>query len=663
MIMQNRTVWHAALALGLMACAASSVGAPSPPATIVVGTQTLVYCNSDLNGYCGSIERPFDPVNRSGGTITIGFEYYPRTDQAHASRGTFLPQEGGPGYSSTGTRDAYVGLLATLRAHRDILIVDKRGTGLSEPIDCPDLQAATSPASLAACAKQLGKTAWYYGSANAAADVVAVLDALAIDRVDYYGDSYGTYFGQTMAARFPSRLRSIVLDSAYPVRPPDAWFPTDWATARDGYDLVCERSVSCRKLGHKSTQLLTRLLNLVRKTPISGTAPDADGVAQRVTLDVPTLFIVMFNAGNSPPIYRDLDAAARAWFEHGDRRPLLRLAAEVTAGGSASDPIDFSAGLYTAVICQEYPLLYRFATSPAQRRDEYKVNLAQARVSRADIFAPFTFDEAVASGLDITPLDTCLDWPAPPAGYAQGDALPAHPVFPPVPTLVLTGDIDSITSPTDATQAASQFPDVVHLFIPNLTHITAFSNEGGNVSTAGVDYTLCVSKVVLNFIQNLVPGDTSCLPKVRPIRTVPKFARTVADVDSAIADTGNAGGTTELRLAAAATETVGDAIARFFINFGGGDAGLRGGSFTYQPTASGQSFTLTKLKWTRDLEVSGTISWNLLTSAIHAKVILQQHAMPIGHLKISWTDTQTAANAFISGTINGKAIKAHRIAP
>ena len=96
-----------------------------------------------------------------------------------------------------------------------------------------------------------------------------------INRVDFYGDSYGTYFGQTFAARFPSRVRSVILDSAYPVRPPDAWFPTDWATARDGQDLACDRSASCDSLGHVPTTLLTQLRNALRTNPITGKAPNA----------------------------------------------------------------------------------------------------------------------------------------------------------------------------------------------------------------------------------------------------------------------------------------------------------------------------------------------------------------------------------------------------
>lgn len=638
---------------------ASAAGAPP---TIVVGELTLTYCNADYDGYCGAIVRPIDPIANATGTITVGFEYYPRRDRRHPALGTILTQEGGPGYSSTGTRDAYVTLFSPLRDRRDILIVDKRGTGYSEPIDCPALQEATDADSLAACAEQLGSSAWYYGTANAVADIVAVLDALGIRRVDFYGDSYGTYVGQTMAARFPDRLRSIVLDGAYPVRPTDPWFATDWATARDGFDRVCRRSPACRKLGGRSIDRLTRLLDHVRVAPITGEAPDGDGVLQTSTLDVWTLFGVMFNAGNYPTIYRELDAAARAFFERRDRLPLLRLVAEYNTGG-ASAPVDYSAGLYTAVICQEYPLFYDLSDDPSQRRVDYAAGLDNARQTRPGLFAPFSIDEAVDSELRITPLDACLDWPAPPVGYAQGDALPAAPVFPNVPTLVLNGDLDSITSPADGAEAARQFPNVTHLVVPNLTHITAFSNEGYFVSPAGADLTGCVSKVVLNFVRTRKPGDTSCIPAVRPIRTVPHFARWVSEVEPAVATHGNRGERRELRIASAAVETIGDAIARYFNTFGGETSGLRGGRLTFTPTGSGHRFELDRARWTSDLEVSGTVDWRLPGGIIQSRVTLAQYGTRIGRLTITWRDTDIGAMASVTGVINGKPIAARRIAP
>lgn len=648
---------------GGLAALLFAAGAQAAPSQLVVGTLTLSLCNTTYTGYCGTITRPLDPVNNSAGTIKIGFEFYPRSNTSLASLGTIVPQEGGPGYPSTGTREAYLGLFEPLRDRRDVLIVDKRGTGKSGPINCSALQQDDTPSAIAACATQLGNKAWYYGTALAAADVAAVLDALAIDRIDLYGDSYGTYFAQTFAARHPNRLRSVILDSAYPVRPSDPWFPTDWAAARDGFELACDRSPSCSSLGVPTSARVSQALTRLRSAAISGKAPDMWGDRVTTRVDVSQLLEVMFNAGNYPVIYRDLDAALRAWLDNGDKIPLLRLAAEVDTDWGTSSASSFSAGLYAAVACAEYPLLYPLSQTPAQRRTTYNAALAQARSNRANLFAPFTFDEGIASGLYITPLDQCLDWPAPPAGYAQGDALPSNPVFPPVPTLVLSGDLDAVTSVADATQAASQFPDVVHVVIPNLTHITAFSHLGGNVGPAGVDETNCVSRVVENFIRNLAPGDTSCIPDVRPQRTPPRFATQSSQLAPATATSGNAGGATELRIAAAALETVGDVLARYGTSYANVGAGLRAGRFTWRSTSTGQSFTLTNLKWVSDVVVSGSMTRNLGTSAVSASVKVVKGGKQIGTLTLAWNDSETAGLATVTGTLNGKAIRARRIAP
>jgi len=637
--------------------------ADKPPRKITVGSLTLKFCNADYTGYCGQLKRPLDPTGRIKGTITIGFEYYPRFDQSTPARGTLLPQEGGPGYSSTGTRDAYLNIFGTLREHRDVVIIDKRGTGTSGAIDCPEIQTGdpSDPAALKACADQLGAKAYLYGTHLAVDDIAAVLDALQIDEVDFYGDSYGTYVGQTFAAWHPERLRSVILDSAYPVRPPDIWFPTDWATSRDGLDLVCERSPSCRALGGEATARIERLLRELRRQPISGTAPDADGIPLEVTVDVSMLFLLMTNLGNSPITYRDLDAAARAWFDNHDKLPLLRLAAEYNTP-FVSDAVDFSYGQYQAVICQEYPLHYDLDDSPAKRRRQYARGIEDARQNRPDLFAPFTIDEALESQANFTPLATCLDWPKPLPAFPQGDPLPAKPKFPNVPTLVLSGDLDSVTSPEDATEAAAQFPNVTHLVIPNLTHVTSYFYSDVGYLPDGGDTTHCVQRIVRRFVAQLSPGDTSCIPNVRPIRTVPTFASSIEQLVPVQAVSGNQAGTRDLKLAAGALETIGDVFARFLVTFGIG-SGLRGGEFTYTLQPFGYEFALNRVQWTDDLQVSGTMRWHVATGNVIADVRLRRGGAQVGTLRVEWNDVQKNAVATLTGAIGNKTVKAKRIAP
>ena len=637
--------------------------AATPPKKITVGSLTLKHCNSDYDGYCGQLKRPLDPTGGIKGTITIGFEYYPRFDQSTPARGTLLPQEGGPGYSTTGTRDAYLNIFGTLREHRDVLMIDKRGTGTSGAVDCREIQTGdpSDPAGLKACADRLGAKAYLYGTHLAVDDIAAVLDALQIDEVDFYGDSYGTYVGQTFAAWHPQRLRSLILDSAYPVRPPDIWFPTDWTTGRDGLDLVCDRSPPCRALRGTATDRIERLLREVRSKPISGTAPDSDGIPLDVTVDVSMLFLLMTNLGNSPITYRDLDAAARAWFDNHDKLPLLRLAAEYNTP-FVTDAVDFSYGQFQAVVCQEYPLHYDLDDSPMKRRRQYANGIEDARQNRPDLFAPFSIDEALDSNANFTPLATCLDWPKPLPAYPQGDPLPAQPKFSNVPTLVLSGDLDSVTSPQDATQAAAQFPNVTHLIIPNLTHVTAYFYSDVGYLPDGGDTTHCVQRVLRRFISQLSPGDTSCIPNVRPIRTVPKFASVVSQLDPVRAVSGNQAGTRELKLAAGALDTVGDVFSRFLVTFGIG-GGLRGGEFTYTLQPFGYEFELDRVQWTEDLQVSGQMRWHLDSGNVIADVRLRQDGKQVGTLTIEWNDVQKNAIATLRGTIGTKTVKAKRIAP
>jgi hypothetical protein len=314
------------------------------------------------------------------------------------------------------------------------------------------------------------------------------------------------------------------------------------------------------------------------------------------------------------------------------------------------------------VICAEYPLLYDLGAPPSKRRQQYEHSLEEAREDRPDLFAPFTIDEALASNADFTPLNTCLDWPVPPPAYPQGDPLPVHPVFPTVPTLVLSADLDSVTSPQDANQAAAQFPNVLHLLIPNLTHVTAYYYSDVGYLPDGGDTTHCVQDIVRRFIRQLSAGDTGCIRDVRPLRSPPRFARTVNELNPAQGLRANQASSSDLKVAAGALETVGDVFARFIITFGVG-SGLRGGQFTYLQQPDGYEFNLDRVRWTEDLEVSGTIRWRTASGKVSADVTLRHNGKDVGDLALAWNDVEVDAIASLSGVINGKRVSAQRLAP
>lgn len=668
----HRRIWWVATALTAITAGPADAQTTTPPAapdapaaTLTAGSLTLSECQPDFGGYCGQIIRPLDPAGTLPGELTIGFEWYPHGDAGEPSEGTILVQEGGPGYSSTGTREGYLRLFDGLRDRRDVLIVDKRGTGLSSPINCEPLQQAGDfvPETLAACAEQLGPAAWFYGSAAAADDVAAVLDALQIDRVDYYGDSYGSWFGQVFAQRHPDRLRTLVLDSAYPTLGLSPWYETEWSTGRDGFALVCLRSPSCRDLGGRSLDRIGRLVQALREAPDKAEAKDGDGNAVAVTVDAPTLFLLMNNAGGAPTFYRDLDAAARAYLDARDPAPLHRLLAEAIAWNTpGGDPAAFSTGLYVAVVCSDYPRLFEPGVSRAERQRQILNAAARQAEADPDIYAPFTLAEAETSPLNWEKPDLCLDWPPPPKGVTAAGAVDPKVDFPLVPTLVLSGDLDSTTSPEEGFQAARLFPNVTFLLLRNLTHITAMTDQAIFVPPVGGDATGCVAPIVQNFVlSGGDAGDTSCTQKIRPIRTVPGFAAQAAQVAPARAAPGNAATEADLRLAAAAAETAGDVLARYFVNSSGTGVGLRGGGFSFEAFDAGYVFTLDQVRWAEDLAVSGTLRWNQDTGAVTAELTLD--GAGTGTVELAWNDRETNAVARITGAIGGRMVAAERIAP
>ncbi|WP_208948204.1 alpha/beta hydrolase [Segnochrobactrum spirostomi] len=656
------------------ALAQSSTQSPAPPPAdapadgLEVGSLVLTPCvGSAGDAYCGTLPRPLDPSGTRPGTIKVGFEFYPAAVDDPA--GTIVAQEGGPGFSTTGTRTGFLHLFGTLRDRHNILLVDKRGTGLSQPIDCPDLQKDPdlAPEAVGACGAALGDHAWDYGTALAADDLAAVIEALEVGPVAYYGDSYGTYFGAVFAARHPTLLRTLVLDSAYPPFGPDPWYATEWAAGRDGFDLVCARSPSCTALGGRSTRRLADLLDAVRKTPLSGTAPDGDGTMHDVTLDAPTLFMVMNAAGSDPVVYRELDAAARAWLVHQDGAPLLRLTAEARDMSSPGGvPVDFSSGLYAAIVCTDYRQLFDLRLSPAERRAALERAVADKQARHPDIYAPFTIDEVRNSPRNVERLDLCLDWPAPPDGRTPGAPLPAATTFPSVPTLVLAGDLDNTTAPDEGFAAARLFPDPYFVLLRNTSHVAAMTTEAVLVPPVGSDAAGCAGPMTAAFVgDGGRPPSVRCAAEIRPIRTVPAFARTVAEVAPASPAPASLDAPREadLRLAAAAAETAGDVLARYFVNSTEKGVGLRGGHFSLGPDGEGYRFTLDGVRWTQDLAVSGTIDWNQVTGEIDADLDVAQDGGPEGHLTLHWNDRRTNAQMTIDGQLDDRDIDAVRLAP
>ena len=243
-----------ALALGLGPAAVAAPDGPTPyqhkltesrvqaaRAPITVGDLTLRPCTVVPHAWCGHLRRAWEPGNAAAGTLRVGFAFAPARDRSRRILGTYVPHEGGPGYSTTGTGPSYAEMYGRLLRRHNLLLVDQRGTGRSAALVCPDLQNLTTAYSIAAqrCGRSLGARSDDYSSARSAGDLAAVIRRLGVGPVDLYGDSYGTFFAQVFAGRHGDLLRSIVLDSAYPTYGETAWYPTQGPAMRSSFAKVC----------------------------------------------------------------------------------------------------------------------------------------------------------------------------------------------------------------------------------------------------------------------------------------------------------------------------------------------------------------------------------------------------------------------------------------
>jgi pimeloyl-ACP methyl ester carboxylesterase len=604
---------------------------------------------------CGRLPRTWDPTGAVPGTVGIGFAFVPAADGSRPALGTLVAQEGGPGYPSTGSASYYVGLYAPLMDRRNLLMVDQRGTGRSGAIDCPELQnlvGAYAPAA-GRCAARLGPHSHLFGTDLASDDLAAVIGALRLGRVDLYGDSYGTFFAQTFAGRHPDLLRSLVLDAAYPTYGEDAWYGTQGPALHGSLEAVCRASAWCARAGGSAAGRFDALAAALRRRPLAGAAPGADGRRHQLRLEPAELALVGYNGTYVPTTYRELDAAIRA-ADQGDPLPLLRLSAEANfPGGGVDAPADYSEGLDAAVSCRDYPQLFDLTAPPAARQQQLAAAVTAEQRSRPGLYAPFTVREYLASGWSTA--NWCMQWPVPPADYRPAPPRPPGGAYSSVPTLVLTGTLDTITTPAEGRMVAAQFPRATWVPVPAGLHVTALA-----------DYDGCASAIVRDFVQHARVGDTSCTGRLAPLRTAPPFWRRIADaVPLALpASSGQAGAPdpTRRRAAAASVATAADALARWFQTFEVGGLGLRGGRWT----ASGTEVLRTRLdgyRFVADLAVSGTVVWNRTSGRVTAELRLAGAPPVTGRLTVRWDSRARGAMAQVSGRLGGRVVAGTVLAP
>ncbi len=630
-------------AAGVLALAAGAAPAAASPAA-----GSLHPCRPGGRVLCGTIRVPLYRMRPGLGSLLVSFRVYPRTDPATPALEPMVAMEGGPGYPSIGSASTYRFMLGPLNRRHDLIVMDQRGTGRSSPIACHALQQGIGNYELATgqCARTLGIAAGAYGSAAVGDDLAAVLHSIGVSRVDVYGDSYGTYAAQAFALHHPGMVRALVLDGAFDQNF-DPFEREASASLRHAWQAVCRRSGACS--GASTLGRIRALDARLARRPLTGVFRDADGFVQHVRLTAPGFAQLVFDATYYDTEFRDLPAAM-ASLAHGDRVPMLRLAAEdATANEAGGAPSAYSAGDYAAVACHDYPALWNVAAGLRTRQAQLAA--AEAGVA-ADAFAPFSKRVWLASLDEDQLVRGCIRWPAPPV---PDPAFPAGP-RPDLHVLVLNGEFDQATPVADARRAAAAFPHAIYVQVASTGHITALA-----------DYQRCASVIARRFLQTLAAGDTGCAASMPPQVVMPSFPVRVKTAPQ-LRPAGPDDASTALvrRAAWAASETVGDAYARWYSDmYGTVGHGLRGGSYriaggylSNAPLAIG--FRGDRL--TADLAVTGRASWNRRSMLATAVLRLSGPAAR-GLVRLEWSTLRPRLGVRVTGVVNGHRIDLRGPAP
>ena len=131
-----------------------------------------------------------------------------------------------------------------------------------------------------------------------------------------------------------------------------------------------------------------------------------------------------------------------------------------------SDVVAYSEGLDAATSCHDYPQLYDMSKPPAVRKLEYAAAVRAEGRTDPGVYAPFTIAEYLAS--DWEEQDWCLTWPVPSSAHPAGPPAPPTGHYPSVPVMVLSSELDSITTPAEGRLVVAEFPDARQVLWTNV---------------------------------------------------------------------------------------------------------------------------------------------------------------------------------------------------
>ncbi|MDQ1613574.1 MAG: hypothetical protein QOG00_3505 [Pyrinomonadaceae bacterium] len=445
---------------------------------------------------CGTYEVFENRATKRGRKIALKIVVFPATGRDKAADPLFyIP--GGPGSSATEDAPYIAQGYAKIRERRDLVFVDQRGTGGSNPLNCELFNPADLSSYLGfyfpldavrKCREQLEQKAdlKLYTTHLAMDDLDEVRAALGYEQINISGGSYGTRATQDYLKRHHRHVRAVVLQGISPTgqfMPRD--FPQHTERALGGIVDECAADADCRAaFPDLRAEVKAVLERLLRGAVAVELKHQQTGVATRVELTRDlvgeAIRYMLYQSGAASRIPLFIHTAAQ-----GNYAPLAESALfyrrQIVATGSN--------GMYLSVTCAED---LPWIEPGAGERNATNTFLGDYRLRQQRA--------------------ACALWPRAdiPKGYAE-------PTRADVPALILTGQWDPVTPPVYGDTAAKYLPNSLHLVVPH-----------GGHGFGGLDGLDCIQNLTADFInRGTTKGlDTSCVKNIRRRGFQMKFAET-----------------------------------------------------------------------------------------------------------------------------------------
>lgn len=542
--------------LPILLAAAAVLAAPSTAHAIAFKP-----CKGQPGFGCATLEVPLDRTGTVPGTVKLKVAAQ-TSRRARSRQGVLVALSGGPGQGGVDFASAFGLSLRAATSRYRLVTLDTRGTGGSDPLNCPSVQklgslAIVSAEQIAACAERVGPRRAFYSTRDTIEDIDALRRALKAPKIALMGISYGTFVAQQYARVHPDTTERLILDSVVPGDGPDAFLIDGYRRLPRVVREQCARN-RCRAVTKDPMADLQALVDALGSGSVKGYVFDAAGRRRPESYRHGDEIFNLVQAGDLNPFLQAALPGAIRSAVTGDTSLLLRL--RKIGDGGPSRLSELSYGLNVTTSCLDVRLPYALTTPLADRPAA-----AQAAGEALDpaLFVPFARETITRTSY----AEDCLLWP----GEASG--LPSIDPLPDVPALLLSGRMDIRTPLENAKELTKELP-----------RATVVSVAGTGHDVLDSDLTFCSETALRRFIADK-PVGRPCKGKSNAVEVLPPAPRSLDDYLPAPGVGGQRG-----RVVFAAADAANDArvtvLQRLYAGLGLDAGGLHGGTMHLEDTVA-----------------------------------------------------------------------------